>query len=346
MSIEYRYQLSSKPRKFNCPSCEKVRRYSRYVDIETGKLIDEKYGRCDREDSCGYYLNPYTDGYAHAVNVGENPLTDKFILERPKPKLKPIIPLPNEVLERTRFSEYYGCNKFLENLFINGGYEFDVHDVKRIIDQYEIGTIGKGYMKGALTIPYIDVNDDVRTIQVKQFDDNNNTVKNSWLHSIMKQSYIKRNETLPLWLEAYLTNDRFATCLFGAHLLKKYPNNPIALCEAPKTAIYGTLCYGFPDDETKYLWLAVFNKSSFNYDRCKILKGRKVLIYPDLSRTGKTYKDWLHRAKVMSKKIKAEFSISDLLERIATVEQREDGGDLADFLIEKDWRKFRGAKTR
>jgi len=48
----------------------------------------------------------------------------------------------------------------------------------------------------------------------------------------------------------------------------------------------------------------------------------------------------------MSKKIKAEFSISDLLERIATVEQREDGGDLADFLIGKDWHKFRAAKTR
>src|SRR5690606_22857442 len=48
MEREYRYILEKKGKKHYCPSCGK-RRYRRFVDLETGDLIPEIYGRCDRE---------------------------------------------------------------------------------------------------------------------------------------------------------------------------------------------------------------------------------------------------------------------------------------------------------
>jgi len=69
---------------------------------------------------------------------------------------------------------------------------------------------------------------------------------------------LKKNEPLPKWLEAYIRQDKRISCLFGEHLLSKYPNNPIALVEAPKTAVYGTLYFGFPETPKDFIWLAEY----------------------------------------------------------------------------------------
>jgi hypothetical protein len=146
-------------------------------------------------------------------------------------------------------------------------------------------------MTGALTIPYIDYNGNVRTIQVKQFNEKNSTTKTNFLHSILANDLKFKKEPLPKWLDDYAKQDGRVTCIFGEHLLKQYPNNPIALVEAPKTAIYGTLYFGFPDNPDNLLWLAVFNKSSFSFDKLKVLKGRKVFVFPDLSKDGGTFNE-------------------------------------------------------
>jgi len=103
---------------------------------------------------------------------------------------------------------------------------------------------------GAICFPFIDVDQNIRAVQEKIFDDNNHTDKSkkyhtSWLHSRLQYSQY-RNKPLPDWLKAYLNNDIKVSCLFGEHLLNKYPQNPVGLVEAPKTAIYGTL----------YFWLS------------------------------------------------------------------------------------------
>ena len=54
-------------------------------------------------------------------------------------------------------------------------------------------------------------------------------------------------DSLPNWLTPYKKNESKVSCLFGEHLLSKYPHNPIALVEAPKTAIYSTLYFGTPE---------------------------------------------------------------------------------------------------
>ena len=88
-------------------------------------------------------------------------------------------------------------------------------------------------------------------------------------------------------------NETKVSCLFGEHLLSKYQTNPIALVEAPKTAIIATLYFGFPDNPKNFLWLAVYNLSSLNIDKCKVLQGRKVFLLPDLN----AFDNWSQKRK-------------------------------------------------
>ncbi len=103
------------------------------------------------------------------------------------------------------------------------------------------------------------------------------------------------------------------TCLFGEHLLSKYPNNPVALVEDPKTAVYGTLYFGFPEPPENFIWVA----GSFSIDKLKVLQGRNVCVFEC-------------KKQEYEKILKARFTFSELAKT-----------PLADYLIKYDWRLFR-----
>lgn len=328
------YSLEKGSKKYPCPKCNK-RTWVRYIDSEDlNTYLPDKYGRCDRETKCGNYLNPYNDNYLNGSEISFNPIK----VWKP-PKKNSTVFIPEEVLELTFEPKGYQRNKFLQNLLERVPFPFDVSDVEQVINQYYLGTICKGYRAGAVTFPFIDINDNVRTIQVKEFDETNHTVGTDFLHSLLKND---KSKPEPNWLTAYLKNDSFVSCLFGEHLLNRYPLNPVALVEAPKTAIYGTLYYGQPDNPSRLLWLAVYNLSSLNFAKCKALANRNVILFPDLSKDGSAFKLWSERAESLASQINGStFLVSDLLELNATHEEKEKGMDFADFLILNDWREFR-----
>ena len=229
-------------------------------------------------------------------------------------------------------------NTFLQNLINRVPFPFSPSDIEKIIVQYQLGTVLKGYMAGAVTFPFIDENNNVRAIQVKQFNESNHTISTTFLHSIIEQNLTESKSPLPAWLKLYNENESKVTCLFGAHLLKKYPYNPIALVEAPKTAIMGTLYYGFPEIPESLLWIAVYNKSSLSFEKCRALQGRKVVLFPDLN----AYNDWNNKAIELKAKLPGtRFVVSDLLEQNATETEITSGLDLADYLARFDYKLFR-----
>lgn len=344
---EYRYTLDKSSRKFICPACHK-KRFVRYIDTYTNEYLPEQYGRCDREADCRYHLNPYSDGYAKLINEREpkkptNYKYQNFVYN--KPEIKPesqITYFDFDTLNQTL--KGYEKNVFIQNLLCNILYPFDVSDIEKVISMYGLGTITEGYMAGAVTFPFIDKNGNVRTIQVKQFDKENHTINTNFLHAIIEKDYIRNKKELPEWLRLYLKNEKKVTCLFGEHLLSKYPNNPVALVEAPKTAVYGTLYFGFPENENNLLWLAVYNKSSFSFDKIISLKGRFVYVFPDLSKDGNTFKEWKEKANEFEQRLNGtQFKVFDLLEKIASEADKIKGYDIADFLIKQDWREYRKA---
>ena len=340
---EYRYIFDKSSKKFLCPECNK-KRFVRYIDTETNKYLPDSYGICDREQNCGYYLDPYKDGYAKMIWQEEqgNSIDWKPKRRRQVKKAKPEpVFIPEAVLIQTL--EGYEKNVFIVNLLSKVPYPFEKQDIDKVISLYYLGTIQDGYRSGAISFPFIDIDKRIRTIQVKQFDDQNHTTgKADFLHSMIEKQHNRSRKPLPEWLEAYLKNDIMVSCLFGEHLLTMYPDNPIALVEAPKTAIYGTLYFGFPDTPTNFLWLAVYNLSSFNFEKCKALKGRKVAVFPDLN----AFDEWSSKATEIQKRLEgSKFKTSEFLENYASEQDKEQGKDIADYLIKQDWRSYRNEET-
>lgn len=338
MISNYKYSLEKGSKKYQCPQCGK-KTFVRYKDNSNNEYLPELYGRCDRSDKCQYNENPYRDGYCREQTVGDLKAAyrKKNIVESKEP-----IYFNHKIFMKTLNESAYKRNIFLQNLLNIIPFPFYENDVYAIAELYCLGTICKGEMTGAITLPFVDSQNNVRAVQVKQFDEQNHTVRTDFLHSIIKRYHAKNDSKIPEWLELYLGNEKIITCLFGEHLLKQFPYNPIALVEAPKTAIYGTLYFGLPKTKNDLIWLAVYSKDTFTMDKLQVLKNRKVIVFPDLSKDGSTYKAWEEKAASFAIRIPGvKFHFSNLLENAAGQEERNNGLDLADYLIVQDWRLFR-----
>jgi hypothetical protein len=351
-SNQFRYSLQKGGKKHRCPSCNQ-KTFVRYIDSETGNNLPEQYGRCDRESKCAYHLNPYSDGYVKSILAQErgnnSELPNNWKPQRKKavhqPQPEPVF-FDFETFKQTLQPERYRKNRFLQNLLYRVKFPLEANDVKKVIELYRLGTVVNGYRAGSITFPFIDLNGNVRAVQVKQFDEQNHTTGTDFLHSIIQRYYTQNGKPLPAWLDIYLKQEKRVSCLFGEHLLAKYPSNPIALVEAPKTAIYATLYFGLPESNADLIWLAVYNKSSLTFDKLKVLQGRFVYVFPDLSKDGSTFKEWESKAKDFESRLHGtSFKFSDLLEQLAPELDKSEGNDLADYLIKQNWRDYRKHKV-
>jgi len=113
-------------------------------------------------------------------------------------------------------------------------------------------------------------------------------------------------------------------CLFGEHLLATEPDKPVAIVESEKTALIASVHL------PQYLWLATGSLHNLNAEKCQVLKGRKVELYPDVS----AYQLWQQKARDLELLVpKTSFSVSNLLETNATEQERKAGWDLGDYLL-------------
>jgi hypothetical protein len=343
----YRYKLASnKVQKIDCPFCRAKKHWQRYIDIVTGEVLPENHGRCDNSNKCGKWITPKDTGYSKTIWKQEKSSDSELFDEHKNNAQKEIRIEPTyfnyQTFQYTLANDKYEKNVFIQNLIHKIKFPLESSEVKKVIQIYKLGTITKGYRYGAITMPFIDFKGNVRAVQVKQFDEQNHTTGTDFLHSIIIKHNLLNNIPSPKWLELYSKQQKIVSCLFGEHLLSKYKNNPIALVEAPKTAIYGTLYFGLPESDYSLIWLAVYNKSSFSFDKLKVLEGRRVIVFPDLSKNGNTFEEWQDKAKHYEKQLKnTQFIFSDLLEKYASDEERSNGLDIADFLIKQDWKLFR-----
>jgi hypothetical protein len=350
--MEYRFTLEpygGKSTRHTCPGCQKHHEYSRYIDTTTNEQLPPQYGKCNNIGKCGYWLDPYKDGYAKMIWEKETEEDEKSeesegvrqqglkAKKAPTPQQKPLVFIPLELLKQSR--DRYGENHFVQYLIRTFTPEMASH----LISRYHIGTSNSRY-QGATVFWFIDAKGRIRAGQVKQFDESGHTAKyvskegktescTSWVHSILKHKLKQSGQSLPGWLEEYTDQRNYVSCLYGEHLLQTEPAKPVAIVEAPATAIVASGY--FP----QFLWLAVGSLSYLTAGRCQALQGRNVFLFPDLSQNGKAYELWSTRAKELAHL--AAFTVSDLLERNATPKEREQGLDLRDYLTRFDYRQFR-----
>ena len=73
-----------------------------------------------------------------------------------------------------------------------------------------------------------------------------------------------------------------------------------------------------------YLWMSTGSLNEFKPSKLNVLKGRRVVAFPDLG----AYDYWLKKAAMIDFPIE----VSNYLEKNATEVQRKEGLDIADFL--------------
>ena len=80
------------------------------------------------------------------------------------------------------------------------------------------------------------------------------------------------------------------------------------------------LYFGFPEQPTNLLWLAVYNLSSLNLNKCKALKGQeRLFVSLTYQKTAKPLSLWSNKANDIQKRLQGTyFHVSDLLEQLST----------------------------
>lgn len=309
--IEHRYILEpykGMNTRYRCPICQqKDKTFSLYIDTETTEHIHPTVGRCNRESSCGHHYTPKQ--YFQDNNIS-------FDITQPKAsKLKSVTPqsTPVSLIPISAFKASLKGNetnhfvKFLIDLF-------GVEITNELISTYFIAT--SKHWNGATVFWQIDTKGKVRTGKIM-------------LYSTITGKRVKEPFNHIHWVHKALKQPEFELkqCLFGEHLLID-KIKPVALVESEKTAIIASVYL------PQFIWLAVGSLTNLNAEKCSVLKGRTVTLFPDLEGFDK----WNNKAKQLSHL--AKFTVSDLLERKATEAEKKQGFDLADFIIKFDLKAF------
>ncbi|KUG09389.1 DUF6371 domain-containing protein [Solirubrum puertoriconensis] len=353
MAKPYRYQLrpyGGPATRLDCPNCGGKRTLAPYIDRRTNEALPAEYGRCNREEKCGYHRSPYhieADGLSYKERVHQehraaNHLSPVATLTRGRNALKPAAPaakpstLPAHLLEQSMGQ--YERNRFARLLQSH----FGAGVAAELLLRFQIGT--SAYWNGACVFWLVDEQQRVRGGQVVQFDEEGHTVKavaadgsvrrrTSWVHTALSAHYQRKSQPLPGWLTDYIEAGSKSPCLFGLPQLTTAPlDMPVAIVEAPKTAVLCTPY--FPG----FTWLAVGALSYLNDSRLTPLRGRGIVLFPDASENGRAYQEWSAAAEKLRRQ-GFKIEVSDLLEKGATEEQKQQGIDLADLLLTQ-WEGF------
>ena len=239
---QYKYQLDKSSKKFNCPQCSK-KRFVRYIEVETGHYADSKYGRCDRQDSCGYKLHP------------NNNLIVNYNYVPTKPK-KPTY-IDKEILQKTLTK--YEINPLVTYLYSHYG----KNEVNATIDKYQVGTSNR--FNYSTVFWQMDNTGNIRSGKIMAYDiTTGKRVKNedgspliSWAHTALNIADFNLNQ-----------------CLFGLHLLSESIKQ-VAIVESEKTAVIMSI--EFP----QYTWMATASLNGFKYDLLEPLRNIEIIAFPD-----------------------------------------------------------------
>ncbi|MFR9585635.1 MAG: DUF6371 domain-containing protein [Rikenellaceae bacterium] len=287
-----------------CPSCGVKRSFTRYVDTEGEVNFPEHVGKCNREDKCGHHYQP-------RLYFADNPeLKDQFreVDYKPAPPPKPPQPtsyISPDMVGKTRM-RHQGHHLFTF-LASHIGHEA----TEKLMERYRVAT--STHWEGATLFWQMDIRGRARTGKIMLYDPKSGR-------------RVKRPHNLITWVHTRLNQPDYnlKQCFFGEHLLATDTSKKVAIVESEKTALIAA--HYLPS----FTWIATGGKNGcLQSDAIEVLKGRKVLLVPDLGAT----EYWQSKLPLfIAKGIDA--SIFDHLEKTATTEQRAEGYDIADFLLD------------
>lgn len=303
----YRYTLEpykGMKTRYRCVNCNKPNVFTRYIDTQTNEHLTDAVGRCTREIKCGYHYKPKQ--YFQDNNIA---FTDTKIANyiKPKPQPKPLTTFIDASIV-ARSINTASSNNFID--FLASIWSDEV--ARELKNKFNIGTC-KAFNGSSTIFWQKDVNGNIRSGKIMKYN-------------AITGKRIKEPYNLITWAHKQLKLDDFnlEQCLFGEHLLNEDLSKPVAICESEKTAIISSVFI------PEFIWLASGSLTNLNYSKTKVLKGRNVVLFPDL----KCYHKWNDKIPLLTKL--ATFRTSTLLEDNATEQEKKQGYDIADYLLNLD----------
>ncbi|MFV0573124.1 MAG: DUF6371 domain-containing protein [Xanthomarina gelatinilytica] len=299
---DYRYTLepyNGMKTRYHCPNCNKKGVFTKYVDIHTKEHLNDNVGKCSRLIKCGYHYTPKQ--YFDDNNLSFDTLINSKVIARVKPKPKTSF-INVEVLNKSKTRSK--PNFFID--FLANHWNKEV--AFELLDKYHIGT--SNYWNGSTVFWQVDVKGNVRSGKIMLYNaSNGKRVKEpynhiNWVHKALK-----------------LDNFNLEQCYFGEHLLNEDTSKPVAIVKSEKTAVISSVYL------PEFIWLACGSVNNLNESKTRALKGRNVVLFPDL----KCFDLWNNKIPQLTSL--ATFRTSTLLKEKANQIEKEQGYDLADYLL-------------
>ena len=262
MNNEYRYQLESKrltghqPRKLTCPHCGKKKCFVRYVDTKNGfEYVADTVGKCDHQHSCGYHYTPseyFRDNQWAQERVA---IPSQHATPTPLPPFQPI-----DIAYVMRSHSPQSTFWYWLTTCLVPRLNLSAHDVWRVYDDYLLGATHRS----DVIFWQIDHHGLVHGGHIMQYHaDGHRGGYQGWTH-------------IPLIRQGLLPQDwQLYQCLFGQHLLPRYPDRHVCLVESEKTALIMAAV------RPEHLWLATAGSGGLSAERLLCLRGRRVTLFPD-----------------------------------------------------------------
>lgn len=294
-----------KTTRHNCPSCKKKGCFSRYIDTDKNIKFPDHVGRCNRENNCGYHFTPkqyFEQNPEKAKLIRDFSPSHKNVSQQ---KPMPVSFIDESIVNRslTRYDQNKLC-QFLTSVL-------GIQKSLKLMNQYKVGTAN--YWPGATIFWQTDSSGKVRTGKIMLYDPSNGR-------------RIKQPHNHISWVHSMFGGDEFnlKQCFFGEHLLNQKKTLSVAIVESEKSALIAS-CY-LPE----FCWIASGGKyGCFRDENLNVLEGRKIVLFPDLG----AFDQWSLKANHMQV-LGYEVEIFDYLERNASDQQRREGYDIADFLLQ------------
>lgn len=305
----YRFHLEKYHRgsKTACPECGRKSCFTRYIDESGEMTFLPNVGKCDHEHSCGYHYTPKDYFREHPDVAGS--LRQERRPQTANPVPEPMRPSFMDPALMERSMSHYDINPLYT--FLSGVIGRSRAD--RLFRLYRVGTSRK--WNGSVVFWQVDSGGKVHAGKIMGYD-------------ACTGHRLKVPHPHVCWVHTELRLPGFSLCqcLFGEHLLDRYPDKTVFIVESEKTALIAA--HFMPDG----VWIATGGKNGcLNGMTARVLVQRNVVLMPDLGAT----EQWRDKAAMLAG-ICQSVSVSTVLEDMATDGQREQGLDIADFLLMED----------
>jgi hypothetical protein len=317
MTKEYKYTLETGSRKHHCPGCTK-KTLVKYVFVGTKDYVGDEFGRCDRENNCGYHRPPGSD-----TPTPPHPLT--------KEKLPPptVIFPDAEYLESIRKNRSTDFHRFcreklgisdahLEKWGVGGRWKFTA---------FILSDVKQGRAVNVKFVAY--------TPEGKRDKSEGTQGAPKYIPHYLGKSYLRNQkiETDNARLEDWQDYYKFGRCFYGEHLWD--PAKDTCLVESEKTAVIAA--FFFPGVN----WLATGGNNGMTFGQFSIFNGYRRRIWNLVDNDIAGYKksktiQWLDKLAEMRDN-------SDDILSVNLQEGKPKGWDLADRIIfdhYKDEKRF------